>query len=142
MAGDAQSLTLWEVLDNRAYHRCRASPDATRRWLGLALGRDDLVAILLGRASAPLTDPTRCELVAPDEHRPVAPAHRTPTASSASGSTRQTGRRSQVEWTGGKNPARVTFTPTPPEAPPAGLDARDARTASCDVLGDATATPG
>ena len=30
------------------------------------------------------------------------------------------GQAKQVEWTG-KNPARVTFTPTPPDAPPAGL---------------------
>jgi outer membrane lipoprotein-sorting protein len=117
VAGDPQSLTLWEVLDNRAY-LAPASPEANRRWLGLALGGEDLVALLAARAR-PLPDPTRVELVAPDEAGP---------------SVRLIGREleqriwfdpdsgqaRQVEWTG-KNPARVTFTPTPPEAPPAGL---------------------
>jgi len=117
VAGDPQSLTLWEVLDNRAY-LAPASPDANRRWLGLALGGEDLVALLAARARA-LPDPSRVELVAADETGP---------------SIRLTGRdveqriwfdpasgqAKQVEWTG-KNPARVTFTPTPPEAPPAGL---------------------
>lgn len=117
VAGDPQSLTLWEVLDNRAY-LAPASPDANRRWLGLALGGEDLVALLAARAR-PLPDPTRVELVASDEVGP---------------SLRLTGRdveqriwfdpasgqAKQVEWTG-KNPVRVTFTPTPPEAPPAGL---------------------
>jgi outer membrane lipoprotein-sorting protein len=44
VAGDPQSLTLWEVLDNRAY-LAPASPEANRRWLGLALGGEDLVAV-------------------------------------------------------------------------------------------------
>ena len=117
VAGDPRSLTLWEVLDNRAY-LAPASPDANRRWLGLALGGEDLVALLSARAR-PLPDPTGVELAAPDETGP---------------SVRLTGRdieqriwfdpatgqAKQVEWTG-KNPARVTFTPTSPEAPPAGL---------------------
>jgi outer membrane lipoprotein-sorting protein len=117
VAGDPQTLTLWEVLDNRAYI-APASPDANRRWLGLALGGEDLVALLAGRAR-PLPDPTRVDLVASDEIGP---------------SLRLTGRdveqriwfdpasgqAKQVEWTG-KNPARVTFTPTPADAPPAGL---------------------
>lgn len=117
VAGDPQSLTLWEVLDNRAF-LAPASPDANRRWLGLALGGEDLVALLAARAR-PLPDPSRVELVAPDEIGP---------------SLRLTGRdveqriwfdpasgqAKQIEWTG-KNPARVTFTPTPPDAPPAGL---------------------
>ncbi len=68
VAGDPQSLTLWEVLDNRAY-LAPASPDANRRWLGLALGGEDLVALLAARAR-PLPDPTRVELVAPDEIGP------------------------------------------------------------------------
>ena len=36
VAGDPQSVTLWEVLDDRAYI-APASPDANRRWLGVAL---------------------------------------------------------------------------------------------------------
>lgn len=117
VAGDPQSVTLWEVLDNRAYI-APASPEANRRWLGLALGGADLVA-LLGARARPLPDPSRVELVAPDETGP---------------SIRLTGRdveqriwfdpesgqARQVEWTG-QNPARVTFHPTPPQAPPAGL---------------------
>ena len=117
VAGDPQSVTLWEVLDNRAY-LAPASPEANRRWLGLALGGEDLVALLAGRAR-PLPDPTGVELVPPDETGP---------------SMRLTGRdveqriwfdptsgqARQVEWTG-KNAVRVTFTPTPAEAPPAGL---------------------
>jgi hypothetical protein len=117
VAGDPQSVTMWEVLDNRAYI-APAAPEANRRWLGLALGGEDLVALLSARAR-PLADPTRVELVAPDALGP---------------SVRLTGRdveqriwfepesgqARQVEWTG-KNPARVTFTPTAPEAPPAGF---------------------
>ena len=115
VAGDPQSLTLWEVLDNRAYI-APASPDANRRWLGLALGGEDLVALLAARAR-PLPDPTRVELLPADGLGP---------------SVRLTGRdveqriwfdpesgqARKVELTG-KNPARMTFTPTAPEGPPA-----------------------
>ncbi|MGH7415756.1 MAG: hypothetical protein ACREKJ_16290 [Candidatus Rokuibacteriota bacterium] len=117
VAGDPQSVTLWEILDNRAYI-APASPEANRRWLGLALGGEDLVALLAARVR-PLPEPTQVELVALDELGP---------------SLRLTGRdmvqriwfdpesgqARQVEWTG-KNPLRVTFTPTPPDAPPSGL---------------------
>ena len=117
VAGDPQSLTLWEVLDNRAY-LAPASPDANRRWLGLALGGEELVALLSARAR-PLPDPTRVELVEPDETGPsVRLSGRD--VEQRIWFDRATGQARQVEWTG-KNPARVTFTPTPPDAPPAGL---------------------
>jgi outer membrane lipoprotein-sorting protein len=117
VAGDSQSFTLWEVLDNRAY-LAPASPDANRRWLGLSLGGDDLVALLAARAR-PLPDPTRVEMVGPDETGPSVrltgrDVEQRIWFDPASGQARQ------IEWTG-KNPARVTFTPTPLEAPPAGL---------------------
>ena len=117
VAGDPQSLTLWEVLDNRAY-LAPASPEANRRWLGLALGGEDLVALLSARAR-PLPDPTGVELVAPDETGPSVRLNGRDVEQRiwfdpASGQARQ------VEWTG-KNPARVTFTPAPPDGPPAGL---------------------
>ena len=59
VAGDPQSVTLWEVLDDRAYI-APASPDANRRWLGVALGGEDLVALLAGRVRA-LADPASVE---------------------------------------------------------------------------------
>ncbi len=117
VAGDPKSVTLWEVLDNRAYI-APASADANRRWLGLALGGEDLVALLAGRVR-PLPDPTAVELLGPDE---VGPSLR---LAGPGGEQRiwfdpDSGQAKQVEWTG-KNPARVTFTPVPSDAPPAGL---------------------
>jgi len=117
VAGDPKSVTLWEVLDNRAYI-APASADANRRWLGLALGDEELVALLGGRVR-PMADPTAVELLAADE---VGPSLRL----TGAGLEQRiwldpdTGQARQVEWTG-KNPARVTFTRVPPDAPPAGL---------------------
>lgn len=117
VAGDPKSVTLWEVLDNRAYI-APASADANRRWLGLALGDEELVALLGGRVR-PMPDPTTVELVAADE---VGPSLR---LTGASIEQRiwfdpDSGQARQVEWTG-KNPARVTFNRVPADAPPAGL---------------------
>src|SRR6266536_1685090 len=64
VAGDAKALTVWEVLDGRAYI-LPASPDANRRWLGLALGGDELVALLSGRVRPP-KDPLALELLPAD----------------------------------------------------------------------------
>ena len=117
VAGDPQSVTLWEVLDDRAYI-APASPDANRRWLGVALGGEDLVALLAGRVRA-LADPASVELLAADG---VGPSLRL----TGDGVEQRIwfdpdeGRPKQVEWTG-RNPVRVTFAATPPEAPPAGL---------------------
>jgi len=117
VAGDPKSVTLWEVLDKRAFI-APASPEANRRWLGLALAVEDLVALLSGRVR-PLPDPTSVELVAPD---PVGPSLR---LAGAPGEQRiwfdpDSGQARQVEWTG-KNPWRVTFSPAPADGPPAGL---------------------
>jgi len=117
VAGDPQSLTLWEVLDDRAY-LAPTSPEANRRWLGLALGGEDLVALLASRAR-PLPNPLRVELVAPDETGPsVRLGGRD--VEQRIWFDPDSGQARQVEWTG-KNPARVTFSPTSPEAPPAGF---------------------
>lgn len=118
VAGDSQSLTLWEVFDNRAFI-LPASPDANRRWLGLALGAEDLVGLLSGRVR-PIAAPSSVELLPPDI---LGPSLR---LTGADGEQRIwldpiTGQARQVEWTGGKNPARVTFDLTAPDAPPAGL---------------------
>ncbi|HEY7204788.1 MAG TPA: hypothetical protein VIA61_10840 [Methylomirabilota bacterium] len=117
VAGDAKSVTLWEVLDNRAYI-APASPDANRRWLGLAMSVEDLVALLGGRVR-PMAEPTSVELLAADD---VGPSLQ---LAGASGEQRiwfdpDTGQARKVEWTG-KNPARVVFTPSPADGPPAGL---------------------
>ena len=117
VAGNPQSVTIWEVLDNRAYI-APASPDANRRWLGLALGVEDLVPLLAGRVR-PMPDPTAVELLAADG---VGPSLR---LTGAPGEQRiwfdpDSGQARQVEWTG-KNPARVTFTPAPADGPPAGF---------------------
>jgi hypothetical protein len=45
VGGSPESVTVWEVLRNRAYF-LPSSPDANRRWLGLTLGTEDLVGIL------------------------------------------------------------------------------------------------
>ncbi len=117
VAGDPKSVTLWEVLDNRAYI-APPSAEANRRWLGLALGVEELVALLSGRVR-PLPDPTSVDLLAPDA---VGPSLR---LTGAPGEQRiwfdpDTGQARQVEWTG-KNPGRVTFSPAPADGPPAGL---------------------
>lgn len=117
VAGDPKSVTLWEVLDNRAFI-VPASPEANRRWLGLALGVEDLVALLSGRVR-PLPDPTTVELLAPDA---LGPSLR---LVSTAGEQRiwfdpSTGQPRQVEWSG-KDPWRVTFDPAPADGPPAAL---------------------
>ena len=119
VAGDAQSVTLWEVLDNRAFI-LPASPDATRRWLGL--GRSDPRTWSRSSRGASGRSRTRRRWTCcpPDELGPSLKL------ANADGEQRiwldpDTGQARQVEWTGGKNPARVTYDATPPDGPPAGL---------------------
>jgi outer membrane lipoprotein-sorting protein len=118
VAGDAQSVTLWEVIDNRAFI-LPASPDSTRRWLGVSLGAEDLVAILSGRVR-PMRNPASVELVPEDL---IGPSLK---LSGEDGEQRiwfdpATGQPRQVEWTGRKNPARVTFEPPGADGAPTGL---------------------
>jgi outer membrane lipoprotein-sorting protein len=118
VATDARSVTLWEVLDQRAVI-LRASPEANRRWLGLPLAGEDLVALLAGRVRL-LSDPLAADLLPPD---------------AVGGSLRLTGPRSQqrvwfdpdtgqarqVEWTEGDSGARAVFAPSAVDGLPAGL---------------------
>ena len=104
---DATTLTLWEVPAERAYF-LPASPDSTRRWLGLALGPDELVATLSGHA-VPLRDPFAVELMPADGLGPSL------TLRSADLEQRiwfdpASGRARAVEWRGGSNAARAVFT--------------------------------
>jgi outer membrane lipoprotein-sorting protein len=104
---DATTLTLWEVPAERAYF-LPASPDSTRRWLGLALGPDELVATLSGHA-LPLKDPFAVELMPADGLGPSL------TLRGADGEQRiwfdpASGRTRAVEWRGGSNAARAVFT--------------------------------
>jgi outer membrane lipoprotein-sorting protein len=115
VAGDATALTVWEVFDQKAYI-LPATPEASQRWLGLAMGADDVVALLAGRAR-PLADPQEVELLAPDESGPSLSLR-------ADGRAQRiwfdpvTGQAREVQWSGGKNPARAVFTKTSSDSPP------------------------
>lgn len=118
VAADPKTLTLWEVADERAYI-APATGEANRRWLGVALGGQDLVALLSGRV-VPLADPLRAEQLSPDAAGPSL------NLVGADGTQRiwldaATGQARQVEWNGGKTPLRATFLPAKSDAPPAGL---------------------
>lgn len=118
VAGDGREVTVWEVADERAW-LLPATPEANRRWLGLALGSEDLVALLGGRVR-PLRDPLAAALLPADALGPSL------LLTGAVGQQRiwlhpDTGQPRQVEWTEGKNPARVTFAAGDPSGPPAGL---------------------
>jgi hypothetical protein len=108
VASDADAVTLWEVPQERAFI-ARSSPDATRRWLGLALSAEDLVSLLAGYA-LPARDPLSGEMLPPDEIGPSLALQ------TADGRQRiwldpASGGALQVEWTGGSQPARAVFTP-------------------------------
>jgi hypothetical protein len=108
VAARPEQVTIWEVARNRAY-LLPSTPDANRRWLGLALSTEDLVALLAGHVR-PLRAPRSGALVPPDE---TGPSLR---LTGAEGTQRiwldAPGRPLKVEWTEGKNPMRVTFTRT------------------------------
>jgi hypothetical protein len=108
VASDADAITLWEVPNERAFIG-RSSPDATRRWLGLALGSGDLVSLLAGYALPP-RDPLSGQMLPPDD---IGASVRFVTAD---GSQRiwldpVSGEARQVEWADGSQPARAVFAP-------------------------------
>jgi hypothetical protein len=105
VAGSPESVTVWEVLANRAY-LLPSTPDANRRWLGLALSAEDLVALLAGQVR-PMPAPRTGSLLAPDE---MGPSLR---LSGREGTQRvwldPDGHPLKVEWTEGKSPLRASF---------------------------------
>jgi outer membrane lipoprotein-sorting protein len=108
VASDAEAVTLWEVPNERAFIG-RSSPDATRRWLGLALGAEELVSLLAGYA-LPARDPLSGQMLPPDDIGPslafeTADGRQRIWLDPASGDARQ------IEWTGGSQPARAVFVP-------------------------------
>ncbi len=116
VAANGEQVTIWEVARNRAY-LLPSSPDANRRWLGLALPTEDLVALLAGHVR-PLRAPLTGTLVAADERGPSL------RLTGAEGTQRvwlgAAGRPLAVEWTEVKNPLRVTFTRAADDALTAG----------------------
>jgi outer membrane lipoprotein-sorting protein len=118
VVGDPKTLTIWEVVDERAYI-LPASPAANRRWLGLSMSEDELVALLSGRV-VPRKDARVVELLAPDEAGPSLSLEGT------DGTQRiwfdpATGQAKEVRLTGGTDPARVVFLGGAAEAPPEGV---------------------
>lgn len=108
VASDADAVTLWEVPSQSAII-ARSSPDATRRWLGLALGPEELVSLLAGYA-LPARDPLSGQMLPPDDIGPsllfeTADGRQRIWLDPASGEARQ------IEWTGGSQPARAVFVP-------------------------------
>lgn len=103
---DASTLTVWEVLAQRAYF-LPASQDSARRWLGLPLGPDDLVATLAGRA-LPLQDPYSVELVPADELGPSLTLQGKDVVQRIWFDPAD-GRPKAVEWRDGSNGARAAF---------------------------------
>lgn len=105
VAGSPASVTVWEVLASRAY-LLPSTPDANRRWLGLALSTEDLVALLAGHVR-PMSAPRTGSVPPPDE---TGPSLR---LSGREGTQRiwldAANRPLKIEWTEGKNPLRVTF---------------------------------
>jgi outer membrane lipoprotein-sorting protein len=106
VSSDAETVTLWEVAQERAFMG-RATPDANRRWLGLALGSEELVALLAGYALA-ARDPLSGTMLPPDDIGPsvmfeTADGRQRIWLDPVSGDSRQ------VDWTGGSQPARAIF---------------------------------
>jgi len=116
VTGSPEQVTIWEVAGNRAF-LLPSTPDANRRWLGLALPTEDLVALLAGHVR-PLRAPRTGALLPSDERGPSL------RLTGAEGTQRvwldPAGRPLAVEWTEVKNPLRVTFTRAGDDAAAAG----------------------
>ena len=108
VASDTDTVTLWEVPSERAFIG-RSSPDATRRWLGLALGAEELVSLLAGYA-LPARDPLSGQTLPPDDMGPSV-AFETADGRQRIWFDATSGDARQIEWTGGSQPARAVFTP-------------------------------
>ena len=106
VASDGESVTLWEVAQERAFIG-RATPEANRRWLGLALGSEELVALLAGYA-LPAHDPLSGTMLPADEIGPSV-AFETADGRQRIWLDPVSGDARQVEWTGGAQPARAVF---------------------------------
>jgi outer membrane lipoprotein-sorting protein len=118
VGADGQTLTVWEVLGQRAY-LLPASAEGNRRWLGLEIGVEELVALLSGHV-VPLKDALATELLESDQVGPSL-SLRDADSTQRIWFDPLTGRPRQVEWTGGGNPARVTFAAGASDVPPAAL---------------------
>lgn len=118
LVGNAESVTFYEVADNRALVG-PASAKATERWLGLALEPEELVGILTGHV-LPLKDPYSAEIVPADG---VGPSIKLTGATGVQQiwADPETGVVRQVELTGAKTPARITYAGGGPADPPASL---------------------
>jgi len=103
---DETTLTVWEVLADRAYY-LPASPDSTRRWLGLALGPRELVATLSGHA-VPLEDPFAVDLLPADGLGPSLTV-RGKDVVQRIWFDPDSGRAKAIEWRGGSRGARAVF---------------------------------
>lgn len=116
VTSDPDMVTIWEVLQHRAY-LLSPTPDATRRWLGLPLGAEDLVALLSGNVR-PMPHPSSGALVGGG----------TSLRLTGSEGTQQiwfdpaTGRPGQVEWSGSRLAARVVFSHGEAGGPPRGME--------------------
>jgi len=117
----ADGVTVWEVLRQRAY-LLPSSPDANKRWLGLALGAEDLVALLSGHV-LPIKEPVAGALLPPDESGPSLTL-------TGDGVVQRiwldpaSGQAQRVSWTGGKQPLEVAFSAGGTGEPASGLTLR------------------
>lgn len=118
LAANAESFTLYQVAENRALVG-PASPRRIEQWLGFPLEPDELVGVLSGHV-LPMKDPRSAELI------PADGLGLSIKITGAAGAQRiwmdpETGVVRQVELTGRKHSARVTYAGGAIGDPPSGL---------------------